>query len=63
MSRADWAILLILSVLWGGSFFFIGIAIHSVAPLTLVLLRISLASALLWIWRLIRREQSLYPPH
>jgi drug/metabolite transporter (DMT)-like permease len=56
MGRADWAILLILSVLWGGSFFFIGIAIHSVAPLTLVLLRISLASVLLWIWRLIRRE-------
>jgi len=56
MSRADWAILLILSVLWGGSFFFIGIAIHSVAPLTLVLIRIALASCLLWVWRLIRRE-------
>ena len=56
MSRADWAILLILSVLWGGSFFFIGIAIHSLPPLTLVLLRVSFASAFLWIWRLIRRE-------
>ena len=56
MSRADWAILLILSVLWGGSFFFIGIAIHSVPPLTLLLLRVSLASTFLWIWRLIRRE-------
>jgi drug/metabolite transporter (DMT)-like permease len=56
MSRADWAILLILAVLWGGSFFFIGIAIHSVAPMTLVLLRVSLASAFLWIWRLIRRQ-------
>jgi len=56
MSRADWAILLILAVLWGGSFFFIGIAIHSVTPMTLVLLRVSLASAFLWIWRLIRRE-------
>jgi drug/metabolite transporter (DMT)-like permease len=56
MRRADWAILLILSVLWGGSFFFIGIAIHSLPPLTLVLLRVSFASAFLWIWRLIRRE-------
>jgi drug/metabolite transporter (DMT)-like permease len=56
MSRSDWAILLILSVLWGGSFFFIGIAIHSVTPLTLVLLRVSLASAFLWVWRLVRRE-------
>lgn len=56
MSRSDWAILLILSVLWGGSFFFIGIAIHSVTPLTLVLLRVSLASAFLWVWRVLRRE-------
>jgi len=61
MSRADWAILLILSVLWGGSFFFIGIAIHSIAPLTLVLLRVSLASALLWTWRLMRREALSLP--
>jgi drug/metabolite transporter (DMT)-like permease len=61
MSRADWAILLILSVLGGGSFFFIGIAIHSIAPLTLVLLRVSLASALLWTWRLMRREALSLP--
>jgi drug/metabolite transporter (DMT)-like permease len=61
MNRADWAILLILSILWGGSFFFIGVAIHSVAPITLVLLRVSLASALLWAWRLIRRETWTLP--
>jgi len=56
MSRSDWAILLVLSVLWGGSFFFIGIAIHSVPPLTLVLIRVALASCILWLWRLFRRE-------
>ena len=56
MSRADWTILLILSVLWGSSFFFIGIAVRSVPPLTLVLIRVGLASCFLWIWRLIRRE-------
>ncbi len=61
MSRADWAILLILSVLWGGSFFFIGIAIHSVAPLTLVLLRVSLAAGLLWAWRALRRDRLALP--
>lgn len=55
MSRADWTILLILSVLWGGSFFFIGIAIHSVPPLTLVLIRVAFASILLWVWQAIRR--------
>ena len=58
MSRSDWAILLVLSILWGGSFFFIGIAIRSVPPLTLVLIRVGLASCFLWIWRLIRREPS-----
>ena len=61
MNRADWATLLILSVLWGGSFFFIGIAIHSVAPITLVLLRVTFASILLWIWRLARREDLRLP--
>ena len=61
MSRADWAILLILSVLWGGSFFFIGIAIRSVAPLTLVLLRVSIAAGLLWLWRVVRREKLALP--
>ena len=61
MNRADWATLLILSVLWGGSFFFIGIAIHSVAPITLVLLRVTFASILLWIWRLVRREDLRLP--
>lgn len=57
MSRADWAILLTLSVLWGGSFFFIGIAIHSVAPLTLVLIRVSLGAGLLWLWQALRRAR------
>lgn len=55
MSRADWAILLALSVLWGGSFFFIGIAVHSVTPLTLVLIRVTLASLFLWLYQAIRR--------
>ncbi|HMI19608.1 MAG TPA: DMT family transporter [Sphingomonas sp.] len=61
MNRADWATLLILSVLWGGSFFFIGIAIHSIAPITLVLLRVSLGAGLLWAWRIIRREAWVLP--
>ena len=53
MSGADWAILLVLSVLWGGSFFFIEVAIPTVAPLTLVLIRVALAAALLWAFLLV----------
>jgi drug/metabolite transporter (DMT)-like permease len=62
MSGADWAILLVLSVIWGGSFFFIEIAIDTVAPLTLVLLRVAIAAALLWAWLLARGERLSMPP-
>jgi drug/metabolite transporter (DMT)-like permease len=62
MSGADWAILLVLSVLWGGSFFFIELAIPTVAPLTLVLIRVVLAAAFLWAFLLARRERLLLPP-
>jgi drug/metabolite transporter (DMT)-like permease len=47
MTSAEWAMLLALSVLWGGSFFFNGIVLHELPPLTLVLLRISIAAVIL----------------
>lgn len=50
MSGRDWAILLVLSVLWGGSFFFIEIAVETVPPLTLVLIRVAIAAAALWLF-------------
>jgi drug/metabolite transporter (DMT)-like permease len=62
MSGADWTILLVLSVLWGGSFFFIEVAIPTVAPLTLVLIRVVLAAAFLWAFLLARRERLALPP-
>jgi drug/metabolite transporter (DMT)-like permease len=62
MSAADWAILLVLSVIWGGSFFFIEIALGTVAPLTLVLIRVAVAAAFLWVFLLARRERLAMPP-
>ncbi|HYI64389.1 MAG TPA: DMT family transporter [Allosphingosinicella sp.] len=62
MSGRDWAILLFLSVLWGGSFFFIEVALDTVAPFTLVLIRVAIAAAFLWLWLLIRRERMNLPP-
>ena len=47
MSAAEWATLLILSVLWGGSFFFTGVALSALPPLTLVALRVGLAALIL----------------
>ena len=45
-----------LSVLWGGSFFFNGVVLKELPPLTLVLLRVALASVillpLLWVYRI-----------
>jgi drug/metabolite transporter (DMT)-like permease len=62
MGREDWAILLFLSVLWGGSFFFIEIALKTVQPLTLVLIRVALAAAMLWVFLWWRRERLPMPP-
>ncbi len=44
-----WLSLLALSVLWGGSFFFVGVAVKELPPLTIVLTRVGLAAAVLWI--------------
>lgn len=49
METKDWAMLLLLSVLWGGSFFFIGIAVTELPPLTIVTLRVGIAAITLWI--------------
>jgi drug/metabolite transporter (DMT)-like permease len=43
----DWKLLALLSVLWGGSFFFAGVAVRELPPLTIVLARVGLASLLL----------------
>lgn len=47
MTRLEWVLLLALSVLWGGSFFFTGIAIKALPPFTIVLLRVGLAALIL----------------
>lgn len=41
--------LVALSVLWGGSFFFVGVAVKALSPLTIVLIRLSLAALTLWV--------------
>jgi drug/metabolite transporter (DMT)-like permease len=44
---ADWGLLLFLSVLWGGSFLFVGIAVKDVSPLLIVMARVVIAAAVL----------------
>ena len=44
MTSREWAILIALSVVWGGSFLFVGVAVKALPPLTIVALRVSLAA-------------------
>ena len=44
MSPLDWLLLLALSILWGGSFFFVGVAVKALPPFTIVLLRVATAA-------------------
>lgn len=48
MNAGQWVMLLVLSMLWGGSFFFIELVITELAPLMIVFLRVSLAAIALW---------------
>jgi drug/metabolite transporter (DMT)-like permease len=52
----DWLLLGLLSILWGGSFFFNGVVLRELPPFTTVLLRVSIAAIILlpglWIYRL-----------
>jgi drug/metabolite transporter (DMT)-like permease len=48
MTPLEWGMLLVLSLFWGGSFFFVGVAVRQLPPLTIVALRVSLAALILW---------------
>jgi len=52
----DWSLLSLLSILWGGSFFFNGLILRELPPLTVVFLRVAIAAVillpLLWAYRI-----------
>jgi drug/metabolite transporter (DMT)-like permease len=50
MSALDWAKLLLLGTIWGGSFFFARIAVAEMHHLTLVLFRVAIAAAALHVY-------------
>jgi len=49
MGAREWAMLLTLSVLWGGSFLFIGILVKVWPPFTIVTARVAIAAIALWL--------------
>lgn len=48
MGVREWLMLFALSILWGGSFFFVEIAVSELPPLVIVLCRVGLAASVLW---------------
>lgn len=67
MTAALWGQLIVLSCLWGGAFFFAGVAVKEVPPLLLVLLRVGIAAVALNLFLLlsgpsIRQALSLAGP-
>ncbi|MCP4472665.1 MAG: DMT family transporter [Gammaproteobacteria bacterium] len=50
MGFYEWVMLITLSILWGGSFFFIEVVVTELPPLTIVLSRVGLAAVALWIF-------------
>lgn len=47
MGSQEWGLIFILSILWGGSFFFVGVAVKEMTPLTIVSGRVGIAAILL----------------
>jgi len=56
MSPLEWAMLVSLSVLWGGSFFFVGVIVEALPPLSIVVLRVGLAAAVLHLLLAVQRD-------
>ena len=50
MGLRDWSILVVLSFLWGGSFFFVEIAVEALPPFTIVAFRVDPASSIPEAW-------------
>jgi drug/metabolite transporter (DMT)-like permease len=53
MNLKNWDLLVVLSVLWGGSFFFVEVALTELPPLTIVSLRVGIAAVALWLFVMI----------
>ncbi len=49
MGPVEWSLLALLSILWGGAFFFVAVAVETLPPLTIVTLRIGIAAVVLYL--------------
>ncbi len=56
MGPTEWAMLVVLSAIWGGSFYFFAVIIKELPVFTIVFFRVFLASAALWAFLLLTRQ-------
>src|SRR5213595_3700616 len=49
MTAGEWSQLVFLAVLWGGSYFYVGVAIKLLSPLEIVAFRVTLGALLLYL--------------
>ena len=56
MGALEWMLLVLLSLLWSGSFFFIGVVVQELPPLSIVAARVLLAAGVLWLVVLLTRQ-------
>jgi drug/metabolite transporter (DMT)-like permease len=61
MGRRDWVMVIALSVLWGGSFLFVGVAVREIPPVLLVTARVVLAA--LALHAVLRATGTPFPSH
>lgn len=59
MGSREWGVLLLLALIWGGSFFLIKVAVTHVAPVTFVWLRVAIAAAALVTYAGLQGERGL----
>jgi len=59
MGAGEWGLLIILSVLWGASFLFMGILVRELPPLTISVSRLTIASLLIGLILASRRPKNL----
>ena len=48
MNRREWTLLTLLSILWGGSFYFVEVALADLPPFTVVWARVAIGAGVLW---------------
>ena len=62
MSTTDWLLLFLLSLLWGGAYFFGKVAVVEIPPLTLALGRVAIAAAVLAVFVFVGSPSSSLQP-